>query len=161
MRARWNDPAVGRFISEDPGRDGGNWFWYAYCNPVGGVDRTGRMALDGATLSVGMDAEQGAAVCQAAFGALAFIGAVICLYLAAVWSAGDGGYACSQKKDIKFIRHIGRQFGLDDDELELLHEDITGQNLSNEDIRQAARDIVQGRGGSRLPTPADEGGDGD
>jgi RHS repeat-associated protein len=26
MRARWMDPALGRFISEDPARDGANWF---------------------------------------------------------------------------------------------------------------------------------------
>lgn len=29
MRARWYDPATGRFVSEDRARDGVNW--YAYC----------------------------------------------------------------------------------------------------------------------------------
>jgi hypothetical protein len=42
MRARWYDPAVGRFISEDPGRNGGNWYAYALLNPTNSVDRNGK-----------------------------------------------------------------------------------------------------------------------
>jgi RHS repeat-associated protein len=45
MRARYMDPAVGRFISEDPGRDGANWFDYASGNPVTREDPSGRIAL--------------------------------------------------------------------------------------------------------------------
>ncbi len=45
MRARYYDPVLGRFISEDPARDGGNWFAYAGNNPVGMVDPDGRFAL--------------------------------------------------------------------------------------------------------------------
>jgi RHS repeat-associated protein len=41
MRARWYDPALGRFISEDPARDGANWFAYCRNNPVNAVDPTG------------------------------------------------------------------------------------------------------------------------
>ena len=44
MRARWYDPAIGRFISEDPGRQGSNWFAYCNGNPVNTVDPDGRMA---------------------------------------------------------------------------------------------------------------------
>jgi hypothetical protein len=42
MRARYYDPALGRFISQDPARDGNNW--YAYCdnNPVNTTDPTGK-----------------------------------------------------------------------------------------------------------------------
>ncbi len=42
MRARWMDPATGRFMSEDPGFEGINW--YAYCgdNPVNRADESGR-----------------------------------------------------------------------------------------------------------------------
>ena len=41
LRARYYDPSVGRFISEDPARDGMNW--YAYCgnSPVMMVDPLG------------------------------------------------------------------------------------------------------------------------
>jgi RHS repeat-associated protein len=46
LRARHCEPVCGRFVSEDPGRDGANW--YAYCggNPVGRVDPGGRTWLE-------------------------------------------------------------------------------------------------------------------
>ena len=34
LRARYYDPNVRRFISEDPVEDGGNWYVYAGNNPV-------------------------------------------------------------------------------------------------------------------------------
>ena len=43
MRARWYDPAMGRFLSEDPVKHGGNWFSYADDDPTGVCDRDGRM----------------------------------------------------------------------------------------------------------------------
>ena len=45
MRARYYDPSAGRFISEDPGQNGTNW--YAYCgnNPVNAVDRSGKSGV--------------------------------------------------------------------------------------------------------------------
>jgi len=42
MRARYYEPASGRFISEDPGTEGLNWFAYANNDPVEYGDRTGR-----------------------------------------------------------------------------------------------------------------------
>lgn len=46
MNARWYDPQTGRFITEDPARDGVNW--YAYCgnNPLNFTDPTGLTTLD-------------------------------------------------------------------------------------------------------------------
>ena len=45
LRARYYDPSVGRFISEDPIRDGMNW--YAYCgnSPVMMVDPRGLVSI--------------------------------------------------------------------------------------------------------------------
>ena len=42
MRARYYEPSTGRFLSEDPARDG--WNWYVYCGnePVGHVDPSGK-----------------------------------------------------------------------------------------------------------------------
>jgi RHS repeat-associated protein len=41
MRARYYDPQVGRFVSEDPGQYDENWFVYTGNNPVCRVDPTG------------------------------------------------------------------------------------------------------------------------
>lgn len=41
MRARWYDPGTGRFVSEDPAKDGNNWYVYCAGNPVNSVDDTG------------------------------------------------------------------------------------------------------------------------
>lgn len=41
MRARYYDPLLGRAISEDPAKNGGNWYAYAGNNPIGMVDPDG------------------------------------------------------------------------------------------------------------------------
>ena len=41
LRNRYYNPETGRFISEDPARDGSNWYVYCKNNPVTFVDRTG------------------------------------------------------------------------------------------------------------------------
>ena len=40
MRARYYEPATGRFVSEDPGRHGANWFQYCNGNPMAAGDWT-------------------------------------------------------------------------------------------------------------------------
>jgi len=45
LGARWYDPTVGRFISEDPVRDGGNWFGYADSSPASHIDPDGQLPL--------------------------------------------------------------------------------------------------------------------
>jgi len=45
MRARYYDPQTGRFMSEDPGANGENWYVYADDNPVNEVDGNGKWAV--------------------------------------------------------------------------------------------------------------------
>ena len=44
LRARYYNPTVGRFLSEDPIRDGLNWYTYCYNNPVLFIDPSGYTA---------------------------------------------------------------------------------------------------------------------
>ena len=44
--ARWYDAETGRFVSEDPARDGQNWFIYVSNNPLKFVDPTGMTTED-------------------------------------------------------------------------------------------------------------------
>jgi RHS repeat-associated protein len=46
MRARYMDPVLGRFISEDPSKDGGNWFVYCGDEPIKRVDPQGTNIFD-------------------------------------------------------------------------------------------------------------------
>jgi len=52
MRARHMDPALGRFISEDPARDGANWFLYCEGNPTSYTDRSGMVTEELALLEL-------------------------------------------------------------------------------------------------------------
>src|SRR5579883_3446875 len=45
MRARYMDPVLGRFLSEDPSKDGANWFVYCGDEPVNKIDSSGRLPL--------------------------------------------------------------------------------------------------------------------
>ena len=62
MRARYCDPVAGRFVSEDPARQGNNWYVYASDNPTNFVDADGReFTISGNLASMGIGAVFGAA----------------------------------------------------------------------------------------------------
>lgn len=46
FNARYYDPQIGRFITEDPARDGLNWYVYCRNNPISFVDVDGRQAIE-------------------------------------------------------------------------------------------------------------------
>ena len=46
LRARYYDPGTGRFLAEDPIRDGLNWYTYCGGNPVAFVDPSGLSFID-------------------------------------------------------------------------------------------------------------------
>ncbi len=55
LHNRYYDPQTGRFISEDPAKDGTNWYSYCNCDAVNYVDPTGLWA----TVGLGYQAEAG------------------------------------------------------------------------------------------------------
>jgi RHS repeat-associated protein len=57
FNARYYDPSVGRFITEDPARNGLNWFVYCNNNPLSRTDPSGLWASIGAQNAAGDDAE--------------------------------------------------------------------------------------------------------
>ena len=42
LRARYYDPAIGRFTQSDPARDGSNWYVYCWNNPILFIDPLGK-----------------------------------------------------------------------------------------------------------------------
>ena len=48
FNARWYDPQLGRFTSEDPVRDGMNWYVYVRNNPLRFIDPSGLESADAA-----------------------------------------------------------------------------------------------------------------
>lgn len=51
FNARWYDAQLGRFITEDPEKDGTNWYAYVNNNPLTFVDPTGLVAVESADLN--------------------------------------------------------------------------------------------------------------
>jgi uncharacterized protein RhaS with RHS repeats len=52
MQARYYDPGVGRFVSEDPGRNGANWYQYCDANPVNKFDPDGKVSMYGLAAAI-------------------------------------------------------------------------------------------------------------
>src|SRR5579875_281046 len=80
MRARYMDPVLGRFLSEDPSKDGANWFVYCGSNPIDQVDTTGHEARN-----------VGDAFKSGFYGA--FLGLVFGFFLALGYYLGSGSNA--------------------------------------------------------------------
>ena len=90
MRARFYEPSAGRFVSEDPSRNGRDWYSYCSNNPVKAGDYTGKVAdedlssyaglvmlgiiffLGGAFAAAGPPGEQTLAIVAGALTAAAF-----------------------------------------------------------------------------------------
>ena len=89
MRARYYDPALGRFSSEDPSKSGSNWFVYCDNNPVDETDSTGKTGnvLMNGMLSIVTDWS------AAAFGLILGEASVLALTSAVSWMSIAAGTA--------------------------------------------------------------------
>jgi RHS repeat-associated protein len=76
MHARYMDPTVGRFASEDPSENGNNWYSYCNCNPVNLYDPDGCVSTRAAENLVAIG------------GGLAASAVIICFMLALGGSTG-------------------------------------------------------------------------
>jgi len=72
MRARYMDPVLGRFLSEDPAKHGNDWFLYCIENPINSTDSTGlfdtSLEIECATAEEAVEAGEDGSVAQAIMG---------------------------------------------------------------------------------------------
>ncbi|MCC6402828.1 MAG: RHS repeat-associated core domain-containing protein [Fimbriimonadaceae bacterium] len=54
MRARYYEPTTGRFITEDPAKDGANWYAYCASDPLNKIDSAGTQARWSRLLGAGL-----------------------------------------------------------------------------------------------------------
>ncbi|NLB61825.1 MAG: RHS repeat-associated core domain-containing protein, partial [Clostridiales bacterium] len=52
LRARYYDPSIGRFISEDSAHDGYNWYAYCANNPISYIDPSGMFFISTTALLI-------------------------------------------------------------------------------------------------------------
>ena len=92
MRARYYDPNIGRFTSEDPAAQGKNWFVYCGDNPVNRVDASGKSYADILITSVYGAAEAADDLRLVAMGGAALLGVLLIIqcYIALENGALDG-----------------------------------------------------------------------
>lgn len=127
-RARYYQPRLQRFISEDPIEFGGrdfNVYAYVHNNPNRFLDPLGLEKKDWMQ--------------DPTRNPLCFLGFIECdvppAFLPYVPTIG------ATKPDIKAIDAIQREVGLSNKQRELLHEEITGRNLSYKEIKDIAQSI--------------------
>jgi RHS repeat-associated protein len=152
MRARWMDPVVGRFSSEDPAGDGINWFVYCYNDPINLVDRTGKIvgADDGLALEGTYDAAVGAAylsilqrltVIVLGYSVIQ-VAALVGIFLAKGAKTNTG----KNQLENALTNRIAGDLGLTQEESERLHRDLgKSPPEDEEDVWRAARDILSDR----------------
>ncbi len=143
VRARYYDPAVGRFASEDPAFHGRNWYVYVSNNPINRIDRKG--TIDGVLASLEEDVDWSLMSEKIACAGLASILVVIAGYIALQTYAMLGMFMAS-KQDIRDFENAMRAAGLDPNDKVVrrrFHEEITGEGLDFQGMVEAAKDFAK------------------
>lgn len=162
MRARYYDPTIGRFISEDPACSGRNWYAYCRNNPTNAVDPDGCVALGDVLVSTGtsmtldgMDA--GAAA--AAFGACYLVVAYCVLNQAQIASVMDD-CMMARKKDLREVDSVLNELEIKSKALrEQIHHALREwKNKGGKVERELLKDIAQGLKQQTEGSPEENGG---
>ncbi|TPW17219.1 MAG: Teneurin-3, partial [Halothiobacillaceae bacterium] len=159
-RARYYSPAKQRFISEDPiGFGGGDANLYAYVggDPINFIDPLGLAAncssddsddLDWTEyilpgILIGGDILLGGPSGEGIGPALAILGAKQAAKKAG--SLGKAKGTDALRRENKEARDAAKAEGLNKDQMQRLHKEISGQGIGYQQIREIARDIKNGR----------------
>ena len=153
MRARYYDPAIGRFISEDPDCDGRNWYVYCRNNPVNAVDPSGESIA-----TLGYDTM----VVQVGYTALLMCLAVVAAYIINQVVAVDrasGVMFTNTDENKRFAEAMRREEIPKGDLWRRIHEEVNawGESLSLEAIREIARTIKNLSRGAKQGDGGEEG----
>ena len=160
MRARYYDPATGRFVSEDPIGHGLNWFVYCSNNPINRVDKDGE--VDGACVSIDANVDRSLLAEKVGIAALdrvlnVIFGAVLMLTLATY------GVFMAKNKSIQDFEDAMRLGKLDPNDKEIrerFHDEITKRGLNFKQLVQAAKEFAKQLANEKgLDENGGEGGD--
>ena len=107
LRNRYYDPTVGRFISEDPAKDGMNWYVYCGNNPVNFTDPLGleNIVISGGAFHTGNSKYQYAFV-DTALKQIKDIGGATLLVSTAGWKSEEKDYI-GDNGDVPYLSYFG------------------------------------------------------
>jgi RHS repeat-associated protein len=140
FNARWYDAAIGRFTTEDPARDGGNWYLYVGANPLSFVDPSG-LELVTATAAVST-------------------GTVVAVGAAATWSWLMLTSDEFRETNVRFGEFVGEQVGnvvrgVWDGASDLFGRIFQNENTSDGDAGEASEAAANAGSAAQPRTPED------
>ncbi len=110
MRARYYDPGVGRFASEDPVGQGSNWFIYGFNSPTTQVDASGKATLQEVVttnaIEGGMAAAGGGGAVEAGEHLAEELGECVAVHELQIEQWLDGGFMYTRNKIVDIGEYV-------------------------------------------------------